>query len=83
MGKYLLSKDLDEFLCGEFVNRDQARCGFLTKDDIKAAVKRVGIPISEKQVTELTQVVSVDSKNRYNYLELIAYLLGVRYMQRL
>jgi hypothetical protein len=48
MGKYLLSKDLDEFLCGELVNRDQARCGFLSKDDIKAAVKRVGIPISEK-----------------------------------
>ena len=58
MGKYLLAKDLDELLCGELVNKDQARSGYLSKDDIKASIKRVGIPISEKQVNELTQVLT-------------------------
>ena len=83
MGKYLLAKDLDELLCGEFVNKDQAKSGYLSKDDIKASIKRVGIPISENQVNDLTQVLSQDLKRSCNYLELISYLLGTRYMQRL
>jgi hypothetical protein len=46
MSKYLVSKDLDEILCMELVNRDQPREGFLSLAHIKAALKKIGIPVS-------------------------------------
>lgn len=47
MGKYLYSKDLDEFFCGELINKDEQKRGFLSKEHIKESIKRIGIPISE------------------------------------
>jgi hypothetical protein len=47
MSKYLVSKDLDEILCIEFVNSDQPREGFLPSSAIKNALKKIGIPISQ------------------------------------
>jgi hypothetical protein len=46
MSKYLMAKDLDEIMCIELVNKDQAREGFLSSTGIRDSLKKIGIPVS-------------------------------------
>lgn len=48
MGKYLRAKDLDELLCGELIMKDELKRGYLSKEQIKDSVSRIGIPISAR-----------------------------------
>lgn len=58
MGNYCVQKDLDELLCGELVLRDSNKTSYLNRAQLKEAIKRVGIPISDYQVGVLVSVLT-------------------------
>lgn len=58
MGKYCVQKDLDELLCGELVLRDSSKTSYLSRAQLKEAIKRVGIPVSDYQVGLLVSVLA-------------------------
>lgn len=72
----MTKKGLIEPLCLGLVNEDQPRLGYMMKHTIGQVVSTNGMKISGKQLTLLTQVLIMNSKQEHCYLEMISLLAG-------
>ena len=77
MTRYIEKRDgLDGMLCQSLVFEDLSKVGFLPKTQIKKVYAACLMPLSQRQIDLLCQVLSMDNRNNHCYLEMISLLLG-------
>lgn len=76
MSKYLSKKNLEDKLALALVNADVLRQGMLGGTEIRQVLVKCSMPVNHKQVDLLTSCLSKDGTDRFNYLQMIALLMG-------
>ena len=76
IGKFCKSKDVD--IEQALVDIDYDKCGYLSSDNIRAALKKIGMPLSDRQSAALLyyQYLPMDTRYRKNYITLIDRIMG-------
>lgn len=76
IGKFCKTKNVD--IEQALVNLDYDKCGHITSDGIRAALREVGMPLSDRQSAALLyyQYLPTDSRHRKNYVALVNRIMG-------
>ena len=70
-------------LSQRLVYQDLSKVGFLPKQQIKGIYAECGIPINQRQVDTLCQVLNTDNMNNFCYIEMISLLFGEGFMMKI